>query len=209
MDTLDTKLQFKDNPRKITNSEIEQLERHLTKFGDLSGVVYCRFNEAFVGGNQRSKIFDGCKVTITENYDQVQPDKTVSRGFIEYKGNRYVYREVEFTEEEFREACIAANNDGGKWDFGVLAQEWTKEELTDFGFDIADLENIFPTVDEDELSISNENFEPVQSLHYLKFGNYRIPLSDIELSALNQKANDYFEKNGTLLGFAQFLTGDV
>lgn len=197
--------QFSDNPRKISNSQLEQLTSHLKKYGDLSGVIYCRNNKAFVGGNQRSKVFDGSKITIIEKYDKPLSDKTVAVGFIEWNGRKYFYREVEFTEDEFREACIAANNDGGKWDYGIFKEFWNKDELALFGFDMLELEDIFPTDLEDELNISSDDFEPTSPLNYLKFSTYRIPLTYEELNLLTNKLNDYFEINGTIVGFAKHL----
>jgi len=125
---------FKDNPRKITDRQLSRLECDLRKFGDLSGVVYCRNNKAYVGGNQRSKIFDGSQITLIKEYDEPLQDKTVAVGFIEWNGSRYLYREVEFSESEFREACVVANNDGGDWDFDLL-QEWDMDELASWDFD--------------------------------------------------------------------------
>lgn len=125
---------FKDNPRVITDRQLSRLERDLHRFGDLSGVVYCRNNKAYVGGNQRSKIFDGSQITIIKEYDEPLHDKTVAIGFIEWNNIRYWYREVEFSESEFREACIVANNDGGDWDFDLL-QEWDMDELASWDFD--------------------------------------------------------------------------
>ncbi|MFV0392415.1 MAG: hypothetical protein ACK5KP_11130 [Paludibacteraceae bacterium] len=197
--------QFADNPRKISSSQLEQLTNHLKKYGDLSGVIYCRNNKAFVGGNQRSKVFNGSKITITENYNTPLSDKTVAIGFIEWTGRKYFYREVEFTKEEFREACIAANNDGGKWDNNVFKEFWSKEELSIFGFDMTELENIFPTDLEDELNISSDDFEQTSALDYLKFSTYRIPLTDEELNLLNNELSNYFELNGTVVGFAKYL----
>lgn len=192
---------FPSNPRKISASGLEQLATHLEKFGDLGGVVYCRNNKAYVGGNQRSTIFEGA--TITYINPPVLPPKTVAIGFIQWKGNLYLYREVEFTVAEFREACIAANNDGGEWDLEVFKAEWSKDELESFGFNTSDFDDLFP--EDDELNIANDSFQPTASLDYLKFGGYRIPISEVELAGLNQKADDYFSKHGTLLGFASTL----
>lgn len=196
-------LQFKNNPRTITGSQIERLEGDLQKYGDLSGVVYCQNNKAYVGGNQRSKIFDGAEIEIIKKYKAPQPDKTVAVGFIDWNGNKYLYREVRFTEEEFREACIVANNDGGSFDWEKLSKEWDKVELSSFGLDISEYEHLFPS--DEELKIANESFEATTSIDYLKFGGYKIPLSESELASLNQKADKYFSTNGTLLGFAQTL----
>jgi len=203
LENVNKTLQFDSNPRKISGSQKEQLESHLLKFGDLGGVVYCRNNKAYVGGNQRSKIFDGASITYIDSFQTPQSDKTVAFGFIEWKGNKYLYREVEFTPEEFREACIAANNDGGEWDMEVLKLRWSKEELESFGFNTSDYENLFP--DEEDLKLANGEFEPTTGIEYMKFGGYKIPLSDKELADLNTKADSYFSLNGTLLGFVQSL----
>lgn len=138
---------FKDNPRKITDRQLSRLECDLRKFGDLSGVVYCRNNKAYVSGNQRSKIFDGSQITIIKEYDEPLHDKTVAIGFIEWNNIRYWYREVEFSESEFREACIVANNDGGDWDFDLL-KEWDINKLASWDFDTSFFEeesNEYPT----------------------------------------------------------------
>lgn len=134
MNKIDKSLVFKDNPRVITDKQLTRLEEDLRKFGDLSGVVYCRNNKSYVGGNQRSKIFDGCKITLINKFDKPHKDGTVAVGFIEWNGNKYLYREVEFTEAQFREACIVANNDGGDWDFDLL-KEWNIDELASWDFD--------------------------------------------------------------------------
>lgn len=201
--TINKDLQFKNNPRNITGSQIERLEGDLHKYGDLSGVVYCQNNKAYVGGNQRSKIFDGAEIEIIKKYKQAQPDKTVAFGFIDWNGNKYLYREVQFTKEEFREASIVANNDGGTFDWEKLSKEWDKVELLSLGLDISEYEHLFPK--DEELKLANESFEATTSLDYLKFGGYKIPLSETELASLSQKAEDYFSINGTLLGFAQTL----
>lgn len=141
--TVDKSLQFSSNPRKISERDKARLEEHLERLGDLGGVVFCRTHKAYVGGNQRSKIFDGATIHLIEQFDEPRKDKTVAFGFIEWKGNKYLYREVVFTDEEFREACIAANNDGGEWDLDVLASEWDQLELESFGFDTSVFDNLF------------------------------------------------------------------
>jgi len=114
---------------------------------------------------------------------------------------------VRFTHEEFREACIVANNDGGSFDRDILSEEWDKFELSSYGLDISEFEHLFPH--EDELKLANESFEPTTRLDYLKFGTYKIPLSDTESADLSRKADEYFSTNGTLLGFAQTLVNHV
>jgi hypothetical protein len=141
--TVSKDLQYKNNPRKITPTRIERLEGDLQKFGDLSGVVYCQNNQAYIGGNQRSKIFDGAEITIVEQFREPQPDKTILTGFITWKGRRYAYREVCFTEPEFREACIVANADGGMWDFdALLSGDWDKELLKACDLELPDMNGL-------------------------------------------------------------------
>lgn len=141
MNKIDKKLKFKDNPRRISARQRELLEAHLQELGDLSGVVYCRLNKAYVGGNQRSDIFHGSKITVYKEFSKPTAQGTVLHGFIEYvneKGNTaesYAYREVEFTPEQFRKACIVANNDGGEWDMETLST-WDADELEEWGFEL-------------------------------------------------------------------------
>lgn len=134
--SIDQSKQYHLNPRKISDEALSRLEDHLYKFGDLGGVVYCRNNKAYVGGNQRSKLFDGSEIEIIEEFNIPQEDKTVAVGFISWNGRKYLYREVVFTEEEFKEACIVANNDGGEWDIDILRDEWGIEDLKEWGMDI-------------------------------------------------------------------------
>ena len=93
-------------------------------------------SKSFVGGNQRSDIFDGAPIEITERFDKPTKNKTVAHGFILYKGEKYAYREVAFTEAEFREACIVANNDGGEFDLEILNIEWDEILLEEWGMDL-------------------------------------------------------------------------
>lgn len=141
--SIDKSKQYDLNPRKISDKELTRLEDHLYKFGDLGGVVYCRNNKAYVGGNQRSKIFDGAEIEIIKQYNKPQEDKTVAVGFITWNGRKYMYREVVFTEDEFKEACIIANSDGGEWDIDILKDSWLVDDLVEWGLDIElELDNI-------------------------------------------------------------------
>lgn len=136
--TISNKDKYKGNPRRITKTQLDLLKNHIEHLGDLSGVIYCHNNKAFVGGNQRSEIFNGSKIDIVEKFKEPTKNKTVAHGFINYNGEKYAYREVMFTEQEFRQACIVANNDGGTFDYDMLANEWDEEELHEWGFDIPD-----------------------------------------------------------------------
>lgn len=131
---------FDGNPRTITKKQFALLKDHLETLGDLSGVVFCHKHQCYVGGNQRSEVFNGSEIEIIERYDKPTAQKTVAIGYIKYNGEKFAYREVEFTDYEFRMACIVANNDGGENDWDILANEWNTEDLEDWGLFIPNLE---------------------------------------------------------------------
>ena len=132
-------LKFDGNPRRITKKQFELLKDHLEELGDLSGVVFCHNHKSYVGGNQRSEVFHGAEIDIVERYDQPTERKTIAYGFIKHNGEKYAYREVHFTDYEFRMACIVANNDGGENDWDELSN-WDMDELNDWGLFIPNLE---------------------------------------------------------------------
>jgi len=143
METISNQHKFAGNPRKMSAKEKTQLKKHLETLGDLSGVIFDVNSKSFVGGNQRSDIFDGAPIEITERFDEPTKNKTVAHGFILYNGEKFAYREVAFTESEFREACIVANNDGGEFDLEILSG-WDEIELEDWGFDVSVFEDMEP-----------------------------------------------------------------
>src|SRR5690606_28686120 len=120
MTKISNKKKWKDNPRNITEKQFDLLKSHIQELGDLSGVIYCQNAKAYVGGNQRSEVFNGCEIEYTETYKEPTQTGTIAVGFILYNGEKHAYREVFFTEEQFRKACIVANNDGGTFDWDKL-----------------------------------------------------------------------------------------
>ena len=130
---ITTENKYENNPRKITDKEKALLKEHLEEFGDLSGVVYCINNKAYVGGNQRSTVFDGSTIEIAERFNKPTNNKTTAHGFIIYNGEKYTYREVSFTKKEFKKACVVANSDGGSFDWEILDQHWEAQDLADWG----------------------------------------------------------------------------
>ncbi|MDR1544048.1 MAG: hypothetical protein LBS50_06535 [Prevotellaceae bacterium] len=189
METIDKNYQFNKNPRKITDRQFARLESDLQKFGDLSGVVYCRNNKAYVGGNQRSKIFDGADIEIVKLFNN-QPDKTVALGFIKWNERKYHYREVEFSAEEFREACIVANNDGGEWDFDLL-KEWDLSELESWDFDTSKIE--IDEVDIDNLFEDARNFNQTSKFKIvLEYSEERFNKISEKLKSIEESKEDIF-----------------
>ena len=59
------------NPRKITPQKLEQLEKSMREFGDLSGIVFNVKTGNLVGGHQRTKRFsEDSKVVITKHFEK-------------------------------------------------------------------------------------------------------------------------------------------
>jgi hypothetical protein len=171
---IDKSRKYTANPRQITGEQFELLKKHLETLGDLSGVVYCTKNKAYLGGNMRSEIMDGCEIEVVERFDQPTPQKTLAHGFITYGGEKFAYREVAFTKREFKQACIVANSSGGSWDWDVLANgEWSDLPLGDWGLDVPSFE---PMPDLDGLFIEDTEEKEDKEKIVLHYG-----LDEIEL----------------------------
>lgn len=91
---------FDRNPRVITKKQFALLKDHLETLGDLSGVVFCHNHQCYVGGNQRSEVFDGAEIEIVERYDEPTEKHTLAYGFIKHNGEKYAYREVRLLKRE-------------------------------------------------------------------------------------------------------------
>ncbi len=141
---------YHKNPRQITVQQYENLERWLEELGDLSGIVHDLNSNQIIGGNQRGRVFDinECEIVLAEEYDQPDEQGTVAIGYVLWKGYRYGYRQVRWTEEQCEMANIVANKAGGEWDFDVLANEFKFDDLLIWGFREEELGFADPANDE-------------------------------------------------------------
>ena len=69
--------------------------------------------------------------------------------------------------------------------------------MNDFSNEVEDTHNV----------LRNENYEAGAHIKYLAFEGYKIPITDIELEGLKQRANEYLEENGVMIGFVNNLLG--
>lgn len=138
------------NPRQITVRQYEDLERWLEELGDLSGVIHDLNSNQIIGGNQRGRVFNinECEIQIDEEYDQPDPQGTIARGHVVWKGYKYTYRQVKWTEEQSEMANIIANKAGGEWDFDILANQFGFDDLKEWGFGDEELGFADPARDE-------------------------------------------------------------
>ncbi len=89
------------------------------------------------------------------------------------------------TEEQEREFLIKDNVSGGEWDWDILANEWDKEELEEWGLDVQ-FETVEPEAEEDDFEVD----EGIKT---------DIVLGDLfEIGA-------YIEKNGKVLKIVDYL----
>ncbi len=141
---------YHKNPRQITVQQFENLERWLEELGDLSGVVHDLNSNQIIGGNQRGRVFEinECEIVLTEEYDEPDEQGTVAIGYIVWKGYRYTYRQVRWTEHQCEMGNLVPNVAGGEWDFDILANEFKFDDLLDAGFREADLGFADPADDE-------------------------------------------------------------
>lgn len=106
------------------------------------------------------------------------------------------------TEEDERRILIKDNGSFGEWDYNMLQ---------DLGWDLTNASNwgvgldFSKFADEDEKSIVGEDYEQTAHLQYLTFENYKIPLSEIEVSKLHSVIDSYMAENGTLIGFVNSI----
>jgi len=181
-----------NNPRKISDQKLLQLKKALNEFGDISGIVFNRKSKQIVGGHQRVKHFSPTSpITIIKKYSKPTKTGTVAEGFIELKGERFSYREVEWPKKKEMAANLAANNNAGEWDTSKLG-EWLKElDEVDFDLDLTmfDEDKLFKFggiekshtsdktgVDEDEVPVVKEPKSKLGDLYLL--GEHRLMCGD-------------------------------
>lgn len=128
---------YHKNPRAITAKQLTDLERWLDELGDLSGIVHDLNSDEIPAGNQRSKVFgiikDEGAITLTEQLERPTRQGTVGRGYIEWHGERYGYRQVRWTAEQCERANLIANTAGGTFEWGELPK-FDKGLLNEVGF---------------------------------------------------------------------------
>ena len=107
------------NPRKITGDALSRLEKSLKEFGSLDGFIYNKTTGRLISGHQRQKILGEAEIV---------GDHVI------WNGQKFPYREVEWSELKEKSANIQANNLAGTWDEDIL-EEWMKE-LKDADWDL-------------------------------------------------------------------------
>ncbi len=128
---------YQNNPRKITDQQLNKLKASLDEFGDLGCIVHEIQTDQIISANQRVKAMNlyGATPKITQTFDPPTPQGTVALGYIEHAGERFAYRAVRWTAEQCQRVNIVANAAGGSWDWNILASEFPAELLVSSGLD--------------------------------------------------------------------------
>lgn len=125
--TLIAYREFPDNPRFITQAEALKLAETMGQFGSLDGVVVNvapgKYQGAVVSGNQKTRHIglEEMQPVITKRFKTATEAGTTAYGYIEYKGERFPFRTVYWSENKCEVANIVANNAGGHNDPKLLA----------------------------------------------------------------------------------------
>lgn len=103
-----------DNPRLIKDDKFKSLVKSIKDFPEMADVREIVVNEDYMilGGNMRFKAMQ------------------------EAGWKEVPVRVVDWSEDKQREFIIKDNVAGGEWDWDVLANEWDKAQLEDWGMDV-------------------------------------------------------------------------
>ena len=126
---------YHKNPRKISDTQLKEMETWMQELGDISGIIVDLNSQEIIGGNQRSKILQQARIHIMQSSEEPEPDGTVARGYVIWRDRRFNYREVRWTKKQCEKANIIANKAGGEWDFEILGSDaWNTSSLLDYAW---------------------------------------------------------------------------
>lgn len=187
----ETLKRLENNPRSITKEQLVKLQESIQKNPDYFEarpiILSDRTGElVIIAGNQR---YEACvQLGIQEVPTVLIPN---------------------LTEEREREIIIRDNVSNGQWDMTRLF-EWDCRELMEWGLDgisFPEMNDFSNEIEDTHNVLRNENYEAGAHIKYLAFEGYKIPITDIELEGLKQRANEYLEENGVMIGFVNNLLG--
>ena len=109
--------EYTDNPRRLTEVKLKQLEESLTKFGMCEPLVV-NSNNIICGGHGRKKVLERLKITEVDCY----------------------YPSQELNAEEFDELNLRLNkNTAGEFNYDIISSKFEIKDLQNIGFSLRDL----------------------------------------------------------------------
>lgn len=130
-----------DNPRVIKDSKFAKLVNSLVEFPEMAEVreVVVNKDHVILGGNMRFKAMK------------------------EAGWKEIPVRVVDWSEEKQREFVIKDNVSGGDWDWDLLANEWSLDQLDEWGLEVPVNDRIDNMEDGDEIEFEQSvQIEPPQ-----------------------------------------------
>jgi len=179
------------NPRRLTKTQGEQLQKSLDEFGIVEPLVI-NLNNTMIGGHQRLKLL------------KKQGIKKISVSV----PNR------QLTEEEEKKLNLRLNKNLGEFDYDLLANGFDIDMLEDVGFDLGELGF---DLDEDNEMLSSEssrggayNDDGIHDIHYMKLG-YRL---EAIYNSKNRKCIELYAGRNALTywykrHFKEVITNDI
>jgi len=124
-----------NNPRLIKDDKFKKLVKSISEFPKMMSLrpIVVDGNNVILGGNMRFKALQELK------YKEV-PDEWVKRA-------------EELTEDEKQRFIIEDNVGFGEWDWEILANDWDKELLSEWGLDMPLFEKIDKMQDGEEIEV--------------------------------------------------------
>lgn len=178
-----------DNPRKIEPEELERLKESIRNNPDYLEAhplaLSDRMGELVViDGNQR------LRACLEMGWEEVPT--ALLHGL---------------DEEREKEIIIRANVNNGKWDIDKLLA-WNAEDLISWGVDGISFPetNDYPwDINDTSNVLKSPSYEAGAQIKYVHFDGYKVPVTDDELEALKERARQYIDENGVMVGFVKKL----
>lgn len=154
------------NPRIISDMKLQALKKSMGELGDISGFVYNHQTGNLVGGHQRLKCIPADAVITKKRLAETTKAGTVAEGSIMVDGERWNYREVDWSLSREKLANIAANKHGGDWDEDKLKEimsELKNDSMVDIdlsGFNPIEIDEMLAGYEADTDVAGEENEKP-------------------------------------------------
>lgn len=88
-----------------------------------------------------------------------------------------VIKASDLTEEQQKEFIIKDNVSGGEWDWDILANEWDKEELEEWGLDVT-FDTVEPEAEEDDFEVDEGIKTDIVLGDLFEIGEHRLLCGD-------------------------------
>ena len=144
------------NPRFIKDEKFLNLVSSIKKFPEMINVREIVVNQDMIilGGNMRYRALKEAGVTEV-------PVKI-----------------VDWSEDKQKEFIIKDNVEAGEWDWDILANEWDKEELIDWGLELPDWETEELEAEDDNYQVPDEIETDIQLGDLFQIGEHRLLCGD-------------------------------